>query len=77
MVKNGNIDHSDCLGMLSLGDGLETWSSIVAMVKQFLGLQFELASPSALQLNLFFSLVTLIKKCEPLFCIGYGNGGRG
>ncbi len=47
MVKNGNIDHSGCLGMLSMDDGLETWSSIVAMVKQFLGLQVELASPSA------------------------------
>ncbi len=61
MVKNGNIDHSGSLGMLSMGDGLETWSNIVAMVKQLLGLQFEPASPSALQIKLFFSLVTLIK----------------
>ncbi len=56
MVKNGNIDHSGCLGMLSMGDGLETWSSIVAMVKQF-----ELASPNALQVKLFFSLATLMQ----------------
>ncbi len=61
MVKNGNIDHSGSLGMLSMGDGLETWSSIVVMVKQFLSLQFELAFPRALQIKLFFFLVTLIK----------------
>ncbi len=61
MVKNGNIDQSSSLGMLNMGDGLEIWNSIVAMVKQFLGLQFELASPSALQVKLFFSLATLMQ----------------